>query len=303
MNNYLKILCVLIFSLIVIATGFIFTVSEGTGTIVSRFGRIHRVQTVAGLYFRLPWPIDTLIVYDTRQQYLDSGHIETLTHDMINVILQSYVVWEIEDMARFHMSVGDDALMHRHLNDLIANTKHGVLGHFEFNQLISTDPTALRLEEINQAIEAIVHDSALANFGVSINALRLKRIALPHENIQSIFTQMTADRQRYVSQYLAEGERDAAIIASSANAQAAEIVAAGMIEAAEIEAQTQRLVAEIFGEAYGRNPELFVLLQNLMALENTLHPDIHFVLQGNDSPFDLLMGQLSLGLGSGGVHD
>ena len=290
MNKHIKWLFVLIFIVIVAAAGFTFTVREGTGAIVSRFGRIVSVQTEAGLHFKLPWPIDNVITYDIRSQYMDSGYNETLTSDKINIILQTYVIWRISDLERFHTSTGDYAVAQRHLNDLVANTKNGVLGNFGLSQVVSTNLDDIRLDEITAAIEEIVAQSAYRNFGIEVQSLRIRRIALPDANIQSVFDQMIADRQRQVAQYIAEGERDAAIIISEADAEAAEIVARGMLEASEIDAETERLVAEIFGEAYDRNSELFIFLKNLIALENSIGPETVIIMRASESPFGIITG-------------
>lgn len=51
---------------------------------------------------------------------------------------------------------------------------------------------------------------------------------------------MQADRQKYIDQLLAEGERDAQIIMSESDAEVAAIVAEGREEAAAINAETER---------------------------------------------------------------
>ena len=289
MSKFLKWIFVLIFIIMIGAFGFTFVVQEGSGAIVLRFGRIVSVHTQAGLNFRLPWPIDNIIVYDTRSQYMDSGYIETLTNDMINIILQTYIVWNIEDMQRFHTSTGDIAIANRHLNDLVANTKNGVLGNFLLSSMISTSEENIKLDQISQNIETIVANDAFNNFGIGIQSVRIKRIALPDANVQSIFNQMIADRQRYVSRYLAQGERDAAIILSEASVASAEIIAAGMQQAAEIDAQTERLVAELYAYAYNRNPELFRFLTTLIALENSVNEDTVMVMRADESPFAIIV--------------
>jgi len=290
MNKHIKWLFVLIFIVIVMAAGFTFTVKEGSGAIISRFGRIVNVYNEAGLHFKLPWPIDNIISYDTRNQYMDSGYNETLTSDKINIILQTYVVWRISDAERFHTSTGDYAVAQRHLNDLVANTKNGVLGNYRLSSLVSTNLDDIRLDEICESIEKIVAESAMRNFGIGVHALRIKRIALPDANIRSVFEQMIADRQRFVSQYLSEGERDAAIIASEAEATAAETIARGMLEASEIDAETEKRIAEIYGEAYDRNAELFIFLKDLIALENSVNPDTIIVMRASESPLDVITG-------------
>lgn len=290
MNKIFKYLYVIIFLVLVMAAGFTFTVREGTAAIVSRFGRIVNVYTEAGLRFRLPWPIDRIIVYDTRNRYMDSGLNETMTNEQINIILQSYLVWNIQDAQRFHISVGDYAAAQRHLNGIVANTKNGVMGNFTLSNLVSTNPDDIMLDEIRRIIEEQVAEAALSNFGIAVEALRFRRLALPYTNVLSVFEQMIADRQRYVSRYLSEGERDAAIIISEAEARAAEIIAQGRLEASIIEAETERRVTEIFGEAYDRNPQLFVFLKNLIALENSVNPDTTIIMRASESPFNVITG-------------
>jgi membrane protease subunit HflC len=295
MNKIFKWLFALIFVVIVAAAGFTFTLKEGYCTIISRFGKIVKVHTEAGLHFRLPWPIDKLITYDTRNQYMDSGYNETLTNDKINIILQTYMVWRIADARTFYTSIGDTGrgdfeIAQRHLNDLAASAKNGVLGNYVLSSLVSTNLDDIKLVEICKAIEEKAAQSAKLNYGIEIQTLKIKRLALPDANIQSVFGQMIADRQKYVSQYMAEGERDSAIIISESSARAAEIIAQGRLEASEIDAETEKKIAEIYGEAYDKNSKLFVFLKKLIALENSVSPETILIMRASESPFDVITG-------------
>jgi len=290
MSKLYKVLFVLIFIVIVLAAGFTFTVKEGSSVIISRFGKIVDVYQEAGLHFKLPWPVDKVIIYDTRNQCMDSGYNETLTNDKINIILQTYIVWRITDVRKFHTSIGDYNVAQRHLNDLAATAKNSVLGNYLLSSLVSTNIEEIKIDEICRAIEEKAARSALANYGIEIQALSIKRLALPEANIKSVFNQMIADRQKYVSQYVAEGERDSAIITGEADARAAEIYAQGKLEASQIDGETERLVASIYGEAYGRNPRLFAFLKNLLALENSVNADTTIIMRANESPFNVLTG-------------
>lgn len=289
MNKIFKWSFVLIFAVIIAAAGFTFTVKEGSCAIVSRFGKIIGVHTEAGLHFKLPFPVDKIITYDTRNQYMDSGYTETLTNDKINIILQTYLVWNIKDAGKFFISVGDYASAQKYLNDLVANTKNGVLGNYKLSSIVSTNLDDIKTDEICESIESGVAGSALDNYGIEIQTLKIKRIAFPDTNIQSVFNQMIADRQKYVSQYIAEGERDSSIIISEANVKAAGIIAEGNREASEIDAETEKKIAEIYGEAYDQNSELFIFLKKLIALENSVNPDTIIIMRADESPFDIIM--------------
>jgi membrane protease subunit HflC len=290
MSKIYKLLFVAIFTVIVVAAGFTFTVKEGFAAIVSRFGKIVDIGEEAGLHFKLPWPIDKVITYDTRNQYMDSGYNETLTNDKINIILQTYIVWRISDIQKFYTSIGDYGAAQRHLNDLAATAKNSVIGNYTLSALVSTNIEEIKIDEIRQAIEKIAAVSALANYGIAIEALEIKRIALPEANIKSVYNQMIADRQKYVSQYVAEGERDSALIMGEADAKAAEIFAQGKLEASQIEGETEGMVAQIYAEAYNANPRLFVFLKKLIALENSVNADTTVIMRANESPFDVITG-------------
>jgi membrane protease subunit HflC len=173
---------------------------------------------------------------------------------------------------------------------LAASAKNGVLGNYMLSSLVSTNLDDIKLVEICKAIEEKTAQSATANYGIEIQSLKIKRLALPDANIQSVFGQMIAERQKFAAQYIAEGERDSAIIVSEAAARAAEIIAQGRFEAAEIDAETEKRIAEIYGDAYNTNSRLFIFLKKLIALENSVSPDTVLIMRASESPFDVITG-------------
>lgn len=269
--------------------GFTFTVREGSSAIVSRFGKIREVVTQSGLYFKLPFPIDDIIALDMRSQVMDSGLTETLTNDKRNIIMQTYMVWRIEDPAKFYTSIGDMTTAGKYLNDLLANGKNGVMGAYELSSLVSTDESDIHLTEIEDGILEAVRDKASASYGVCVESVKVKRLALPYTNIASVFEQMSTDRQKYVTQLLAEGERDAEIIRSKADTDAAEIIASGQMQAAAIAAETERQVSMIYADAYEKNPELFTMLRQLSALEGNVSQNTTLIMESGESPFSVLL--------------
>ena len=269
--------------------GFTFTVREGSSAIVSRFGKIRQVCLEAGLYFKLPYPIDRVIPLDMRSQVMDSGYTETLTNDKRNIILQTYTVWRIENPQLFYTSIGDMTVASKYLNDLLANGKNGVMGAYELSSLVSTNEEDIHLAEIEEGILNAIKEKASDNYGVYVESVKVKRLGLPYANVESVFEQMSTDRQKYVTQLLAEGERDATIIRSQADTDAAQIIAEGQMEAAAIEAETERQVSEIYLSAYEKNPELFTMLRQLNALDGNVSENTTLVMNSDESPFSVLL--------------
>ena len=182
-----KWLFALLLAVIIVVFGFTFTVKEGSCAIVSRFGEVRAVYMESGLHFKLPYPFEAVYTYDTRSQYMDSGYTETLTNDKKNVILQTYLVWHIEDPMKFYTSVGDNEKAEKYLNDLTANVKNGVMGNYELSALVSTDLENIKIEEISKSIEKSVAENALKDYGIRVEKVKINRLALPTNNIESVF--------------------------------------------------------------------------------------------------------------------
>lgn len=289
MNRFAKWGFAVLFLVLVGWYGFTYTVRESSVSLLSRFGRIMEVNDSAGLYMKLPWPIDGVYNYDVRRQFLNSGLTETLTRDKKNVILQTYMVWSIDDPVRFHTRIGSMAMGESYLFDLLANAKNGVMGNYNLSALVSTNADDIKIDEIEKEIIAMTAPLALENYGIAIQAIQIQRLALPAANIESVFQQMRADRQKSVSQLLSEGERDASILKSKADAEAAQIIADGRAEAAAIDADTEKQSSQIYAQAYTKNPELFTMLKRLMALESSVSKDTVMVMSTEESPFSILL--------------
>ncbi len=283
------------FALIVAAIigffGFVFKVNEGQCAVVTRFGAARAEITRAGMYLRLPWPFEDVSVYDARKQYLDSGYLETLTHDKKNVIMQTYAIWSIADPLKYYTSVGDTALAERYLSDLITNSKNGTMGTYSLTALVSMNEDDIKIGEIEGLMLAEVSSHAQEQYGIKLHDLRLKRIGLPSTNVQSVFVQMQAERQKYIDQLLAEGERDAKIIRSESDAEVARIVAEGREQAAEINAQTEKQVARIYAQAHAQDPDLYQFLRKLAAVEASVDENTVMIVKLDQAPFDVLAGE------------
>ncbi|MBQ7638786.1 MAG: protease modulator HflC [Clostridia bacterium] len=288
MKKWIKWVSAALLVAIIFVFGFSFTVREGSYAIVSRFGNVRKTCTQAGLYLKLPSPFEKVVTFDARSQYMDSGYTETLTNDKKNIILQTYVIWHVSDPLQFYRSVGDISNASVYLNDLTSNVKNGVMGSYELSALVSTDLDSIRIDEITREMKQRIAEKALSDYGIAVEEVRIKRIALPDDNLQSVLEQMIADREKQVTKLLAEGKRDAAQITGEADAKAAQIVADGRTQAAKINAETEKKIAEIYGEAYDANAELFVYLKKLIALENSVSADTVIIMNAGDSAFDIL---------------
>ena len=283
--------CFLAAVLLVIVGYFGFTceVREGTCAVILRFGAPRAEITEAGLYFKLPWPFETVTTYDDRLQYLESNSLEITTKDNRNVILQSYALWSIEDPLLFHNSIGSKEKVESYINDQIFNATNSVMGSYKLSALVSLTTEEIRSEEIQQKIFSMVKENCEKSYGIAVEDVSILRVSLPDTNLESVFAQMRADRQKDIDAILAAAQRDADIIISDAYAENAEILAKADIEAAEIYRKTEAEVAKIYAEAQSANMELYQFLKELDVIVSSVTSDTVLVVTSDTYPFNVLL--------------
>lgn len=268
--------------------GFTCEVREGECAVILRFGEVREEIRDAGLYLKLPWPFETVVSYDDRLQYYESTYLETTTNDLRNIIIQSFVAWEIEDPVKYHNSVGSRGTVNTNIEDQIRSVINGIIGTYNLSAIVSMDEEQIQIEAIQQQICDRVRENCRQSYGIYIQDVNFLRISLPDTNLQSIFDQMTADRQKDIDTILANAELEANKITSEADADAAAIIAGGVTSAAEINAKTETEVARIYAEAQAANLELFRFLKQLDTFVSSIGSNTVLVVKADEYPFNVL---------------
>src|ERR1700688_5235935 len=225
-------------------------VREGEAVLITRFGRPLRAATQAGLHWKLPWPIDSALLLDMRRRVYETGQTEMLTRDKKNIIARTFVVWRIGDPLTFTQAIGNQGAAEGKLDGLMTNAAIGTLGGHDLSALVSTNPSDLQVDQIEAELLASTEPAALRNYGVTIEQIRLERLALPEENVTAVFQQMRAERRQFAAKYEAEGQQEASRIQSEAQLEAARIVAKGAEEEARIRGESAAQVAKIYSDAH-----------------------------------------------------
>lgn len=268
--------------------GFTTTVREGSCAVILRLGAVRTQITDAGLYLKLPWPFETVTTYDSRLQYLESNLLETTTKDKRNVIIQSYVVWDIEDPVLFHNSVGAKGAADTYIKDQVFSATNSTMGGYELENLVSLSEEKIKIDEIQSEIYSRVRENCKQNYGIEVSDVSILRLSLPETNLQSVFEQMRADRQKDIDIIIANAQTEANKIKTDADAEAAKIRAEGTTKAAEIKAKTETEVAKIYAQAQSANIELYKFLKDLDTLVASVGESSVLVVNTDEYPFNVL---------------
>jgi membrane protease subunit HflC len=266
-------------------------VREGSAALVTRFGHPVRADTRAGLHWKLPWPIDQASLLDMRRRVYETGQTEMLTRDKKNVIARTFVVWRIGNPLAFTQAVGSESGANGKLDGLLTNAAIGTLGGHDLSALVSTNPSDLQVDQIESELLSSTAPMALRSYGVTIEQVRIERLALPQENTTAVFEQMRAERRQFAAKFQAEGELEASRIRSEAELAAARIRAKGAEEQARIRGESAAQVAKTYADAHRIDPELYRFTRSLESLSKLITGGTSLILRTDAEPFSLLQSK------------
>ena len=266
-------------------------VREGSAALITRFGHPVRADTRAGLHWKLPWPIDQASLLDMRRRVYETGQTEMLTRDKKNVIARTFVVWRIGNPLTFTQAVGSESGANGKLDGLLTNAAIGTLGGHDLSALVSTTPSDLQVDQIESELLSSTAPMALRSYGVTIEQVRIERLALPQENTTAVFEQMRAERRQFAAKFQAEGELEASRIRSEAELAAARIRAKGAEEQARIRGEAAAQVAKTYADAHRIDPELYRFTRSLESLGKLVTGGTSLILRTDAEPFSLLQSK------------
>jgi membrane protease subunit HflC len=273
---------------------------------VTRFGEpIATVDggTAAGLHFKMPWPVDSVLRVDRRLQVFDLPAVESLTRDPASktvdktIAVDAFVAWRVPDAAaadRFLRTVGTPEAARRILTPRVNGKIAAMIGTMPLDELVAVADAAA-LDARNARLRARLLDDDLpgrvrAEYGIEIVDLRLRRFGYPEAVRASIAERIRSERARKVADYESEGRQRAADIASAAEKEARTIEAEARARKQSVEGQADVDADRIRNEAHALDPKFYEFLQKLKTYQTLLNETRDVLLLSSKHPlFDLLL--------------
>ncbi len=311
-NPYKGILfLVLAFVLFVIGSSSMVITKENQYKLVRQFGRVKRVISQAGLSFKMPFveSVDTipneLLIYDLPAS-------DVITSDKKTMIVDSYVLWQITDPLAFAQtlscSVGNaerriDTIVYNATKNTISNMKQDeVIMSRDGKMTITVDQTSSDVVsndlELPQETKEVVEIKSLTEeimeqinhmedqYGIKIVTVEVKKLDLPDDNKQAVYTRMISERENIAAQYTAEGESQAKMIRNTTDKEVAIMVSDAQAQAeatvAEGEAEYMRILSDAYSDP--EKTDFYSFVRALDALKNSIKGNNKTVILSDDSP-------------------
>ncbi|MCI8852724.1 MAG: protease modulator HflC [Lachnospiraceae bacterium] len=266
---------VLVLVILVLGNGLIIC-QENEYKLIRQFGKVQRVISTAGLSMKIPFiqSVDTIpkeiLMYDLPAS-------DVITSDKKSMIVDSYVLWRVTDPLKFTQTLsGSIYNAENRINAVVYNATKNTVSNMtqdeviksrdgkmtvtineteeevESNDLVLEEKeTVIEIKSLTEEIMDSLGDVA-SQYGIVILTVEVKKLDLPDDNKQAVYSRMISERENIAAQYTAEGasqaqmiqnttDKEVSIMLSEANAQAEQIIAEG-------EAEYMRILSDAYAD-------------------------------------------------------
>jgi len=270
---------ILLLALLVFGSFSMFTVKETEKAILFRLGEIVRTDYSPGLHFKVPF-INNVRTFESRLMTLDVETERYLTSEKKNVLVDAFVKWRIDDVARFYTSVrGDESQGAIRLSQIIKDSLRGEFGKRSIQEVISGERS-----QIMDVVTAYANKQA-QEFGITVADVRLKRVDLPSDVSDSVYRRMEAERSRVAREWRSQGAEQAERIRADADRRRTEILANAYREAQQVRGAGDAKASDIYAKAYDKNKEFYAFYRSLEAYRTTFKDSSDMLVVDPNSEF------------------
>ena len=285
--NVIKVMVsVVVFLVLSLLFSSVFTLTEGQHAIILRLGRLvedsstHKVKMLSpGLHFKLPI-IESVRVFDTRIQTLDIKSSRIVTKEKKDVIVDYYVKWRMEDLARYFKATGGNQFKAETLLEQQLNTDLRA----QFGKRTISDVVSGGRDDLTQVLRERAERQA-GELGIHVVDVRIKGIDLPANTSNAIYQRMRADMQKIANRHRADGHAAAEAIQAGADAEVTVLLAKATSEGQMVRANGQAQAAVIYAEAFDKNKDFFAFYRSLRAYENSFQDKQDVLILDENSAF------------------
>jgi len=264
MNKNQGVLLGIIIALFILASSSLFIVDQRQKAIVFQLGEVVDVKEDPGLYLKIPM-VQNVRFFDSRILTMDAEEPDRyITSEKKNVLVDLFVKWRIIDVKQYYISVrGDEEMAKVRLAQTVNASLRDEFGTRTVHEVISG-----QRDQIMDVMRRKA-DADARKIGVEVVDVRLKRVDLPAEVSESVYRRMEAERTRVANELRSTGAAESEKIRADADRQREVILAKAYRNAQETRGQGDAKAAEIYAEAFQRNPEFYSFYRSLEAYKKS----------------------------------
>lgn len=303
------------FLVIRLLLGCFYTVKQTEQVIVTQFGQpIGEPITEAGLHLKLPF-VQEVNRIDKRFLEWDGLPVAIPTRDKTYIHVDTYARWRIADPKTYFVRLHDERSAQSRLEDILGSETRNAIAKHDLIEIVRTDKDrkpmhdeSLKTGPVGMGtigvlppivfgrlkVEDEIRKAAavkLAEFGVELLDLRLRRVNYNPDVLDRIYQRMISERRQIAQRFRSEGEGEAARIAGQKERDLNEIQSTAYRKVQEIRGEADAKATEIYARAYTQNPqaaEFYGFLKSMETYRKVLTKESTIILSTDSDLFGLL---------------
>jgi membrane protease subunit HflC len=264
----------------ILASSMLFIVDQRRFAVVYALGEIKEVITEPGLKFKLPPPLQNVVMLDRRVQTLDSPESRPIfTAEKKSLVIDWLVKWRIAEPRQFIRNSG--------VNMRNVENRLSPVVQAAFNEEVTKRTVlAVLATEREKVMNDVRHrlEEEAKQFGIEIIDVRIKRVDFAANITDSVYRRMESERKRVANELRSTGGADGEKIRADADRQRQVIVAEAYREAQKIKGEGDAKASAIYAESFGRDPAFAQFYRSLEAYRTSWNKksDVMIVDPGSD---------------------
>ena len=266
MSTRLIIMGVLLGLLAVVGASSLYTVNQIQQAIVLQFGKPVEVVKDAGLHWKMPfvWDVE---YYDKRVLDFNLPLEEPISADQKKMLIDSFARYRIIDPLKAFQTARSEFVIRQRIDALINSAMRSVVGQVPLISLLSDEREQL-MRDIRDQVNA-----EMAQFGIEVIDVRIRRADLPEANSQAIYERMNSQREQAAKKIRSEGSEAAQRIRAEADKDKIVILADARREGEILRGEGEADSTRIYAEAADQDAEFYNFYRSLLAFRRSMEKD------------------------------
>ena len=263
-----------------IASNSLYVIKETERGVLLRFGEVVNPDIQPGLHFKIPF-VNNVRKFEGRVLTVDSQPERFFTQEQKALIVDSYAKFQVADTAKFYTATnGEEAraagLLSQRINDGLRNQ----VAVRTVQEVVSGERDQL-MDDITDELSKV----AMAELGVRVVDVRVKKIDLPPDVSESVYRRMNAEREKEARELRSQGQELAEGIRAAADREVTVITANAYKESEQIRGEGDAEATSIYAEAFNQDPEFYSFTRSLKAYQESFQGQGDVLLLKPDSEF------------------
>jgi membrane protease subunit HflC len=258
----------------------LFVVDQRQFGVVYALGQVKEVISEPGLKFKLPPPLQNVVLLDRRVQTLDSPESRPIfTAEKKSLVIDWLIKWRITEPRQFIRNSGADM---RNLENRLAPVVQAAFNE-EVTKRTVIAVLATEREKVMNDVRKRLADEA-KQFGIEVVDVRIKRVDFASNITDSVYRRMESERKRVANEARSTGAAEGEKIKADADRQREIIVSEAYRDAQKIKGEGDAKASALYAEAFGRDPQFAQFYRSLEAYRASFRSkgDVMVVDPGSD---------------------